>query len=109
MFIYSTLKALTTNICLFLPCPCSLDTVIHLCVHQGQQEQVYEPKRETRGDHHIREGLGGMAKAVDTVSIVGSAERPHAGDRDVNAWHTVPAIIPGIYQLSLSFLVQSKP
>ena len=26
------------------------------CVHQGQQEQVYEPKRGTRGDHHIREG-----------------------------------------------------
>ena len=26
------------------------------CVHQGQQEQVYEPKRGTWGDHHIREG-----------------------------------------------------
>ena len=32
------------------------------CVHQGQQEQVHEPKRGTRGDHHIREGQGGMAK-----------------------------------------------
>ena len=26
------------------------------CVHQSQQEQVYELKRGTRGDHHIREG-----------------------------------------------------
>ena len=32
------------------------------CVHQDQQEQVYEPKRGTLGDHHIREGQVGMAK-----------------------------------------------